>query len=317
MSRTPADFLPYLVSGDCHAFGGYWGLVRTMIRELDSADLLTAANEWCVSTDNATRATGLDILGELADDDEGLVGLLLEHVLRAAVSSDPAVRLAAAAGLSYKEDDRVCALQIGLLGDADPRVGREVLYSLPHRRDVALGHPVVNALLRAMEHPAGEVRDWATFALGSKSSIDTPEVRDAFVRHLTDEGADTAGEAARALGARKDPRVYGFLAVQLTDPEVDYLFVDAARELADPRLLPLLHGLVEAGWSDDFWEGLLEEAITACEEAAAGCRWLPPRLLRTRSGVTGDAKVVSRAGTGCATRVTSSNSARPRPWRSA
>ena len=68
MSRTPADFLPYLVEGDCHAFGGYWRLIRPMIRELDAAQV-AAANEWCVSTDNATRATGLDVMGELADDD--------------------------------------------------------------------------------------------------------------------------------------------------------------------------------------------------------------------------------------------------------
>ncbi|BEP14923.1 hypothetical protein acdb102_32340 [Acidothermaceae bacterium B102] len=317
MSRTPADFLPYLVSGDWHAFGGYWPLVRAMIDEVDRTAVLDAANEWCLSTHNATRATGLDVLGELADDDESLVGLLLEHVLRAALSTDVDVRLAAATALAYKDDDRVQAIQIGLLGDADEVVGRQVLYSLPRAADLPAAHPIVNALLRAMEHPCDEVRDWATFALGSKSHVDTPAIRDAFVRRLTDEGADTAGEAARALGARKDHRVLPFLLVVLTDPDVDYLFVDAARELADPRLLPPLRALAEAGWSDDWWDALLQDAIEACEEAAAGCRTLPPRVLSRRAAVTGSAKVVGRAGTGCAARVRTSSSNRPRPRRSA
>jgi hypothetical protein len=319
VSRTPADFLPYLVDGDCHAFGGYWRLIRRMIQELDADVVLAAANEWCVSTDNDTRAAGLDVLGELADDDEGLVGLLLEHVMRAAVSSDTGVRLAAAAALSYKDDDRVCTLQVGLLGDAQEVVGHEVLYSLPHDDDLPADHPVVHALLRAMEHPCDEVRDWATFALGTKSRVDTPAVRDAFVRHLTDDGAETAGEAARALGARKDHRVLPFLMVQLSDPEAHYLFVDAARELADPRLLPPLRALADAGWSELFWDCLLEDAITACERAGAGCRWLAPRLAlgrAARAGVTGTAKVVGRTATGGASRVGTSHR-RPRPWRSA
>jgi HEAT repeat protein len=316
VSRTPADFLPYLVSGEWHASGGYWSLVRTMIDEVDRTALLEAANEWCVSTDNATRATGFDVLGELADDDESLVGPLLEQVMRAAVSIDVGIRLAAATALAYKDDDRVQALQIALLGDADEVVGRQVLYSLPRDADLPADHPIVNGLLRAMEHSCDEVRDWATFALGTKSRVDTPAVRDTFVRHLTDEGGDTAGEAARALGARKDHRVLPFLLVVLTDPDVDYLFVDAARELADPRLLPLLNALAEAGWSEDFWDGLLGDAIEACEAAAAGCRTLPPRVVRRRSGVTATTKVVGRGESGCWTTLRTSSRPGSRLWRS-
>ena len=170
MSRTPADFLPYLVSGQWHAFGGYWSLVHTMMDEVDPAAVLEAANEWCVSTDNATRATGLDLLGELADDDESLVGPLLEQVMRAAVSTDVDVRLAAAMPWPTRTTTGCRRSRSGCSATPTSGVGRQVLYSLPRDPDLPGDHPVVNALLRAMEHPCDEVRDWATFALGSKST---------------------------------------------------------------------------------------------------------------------------------------------------
>lgn len=127
--------------------------------------------------------------------------------------------------------------------------------------------PVVDALLEVLHDPSPEVRNWATFALGVQRDVDTPPVRDALMAMLTDDdnGADTAGEAAVALAKRADPRIFEPLLARLSDPEVGNLWVEAAVELADPRLVPALERLKAAGWKDDDPRPeVLDEAIVRC-----------------------------------------------------
>jgi hypothetical protein len=312
MSRTPAAYLPLLNDWDCDVSGGHWGLIRELVAEFDARTVREATLEWCLSVDNATRATGLDVLGHLAATDEGLLATLLDQVLRAAASTDQALRWSAAVALQHKADERVQPVLIGLLGDSDVDVRWQAVYALPGRSDLPADHPVVHALLRAMEDESDSVRDWATFALGTQTDADSPAVREALVRRLDDLGGDTAGEAARGLARRKDARVYPALVAALADPDVDDLFVEAATELADPRLLPLLYAL-----RDDNPGGQpcsLDHAIAACETATVLCLF-PRRVSPVR--VTADSKVAGRAGSGCRTRLRTSSRSGSRPWRSA
>jgi HEAT repeat protein len=163
-------------------------------------------------------------------------------------------------------DNRTQSLVLSLLADDDSDVRYQAVNAIPipEEHNVPDDHPVVQGLLRAMEDPDDLVRDWATMHLGMVDT-NTPAVRDAFARHLRDPGEDTAGEAARALAARGDKRVKPVLQEQLADPEVRYLFVFAAKELADPTLLPLLLQLQASGWPhDDDWSFVLTDAIQAC-----------------------------------------------------
>jgi hypothetical protein len=50
------------------------------------------------------------------------------------------------------------------------------------------------------------------------------------------------------LARRGDPRVFPLLVDRLADSDVGNLIVEAAAELADPRLLPALRKLQAAGW---------------------------------------------------------------------
>jgi hypothetical protein len=316
MSRTPAAYLPLLNDWDCDVSGGHWGLIRELVTEFAADTVCDAALEWCQSTDNATWATGLDVLGYLTNEEQGLLVTLLHQVLLAAASDDVDVRWSAAVALHHKRDERVLSLLVGLFGDSDSSVRWQAVYGLPGRRDLPPGHPVVHALLRAMEDESDSVRDWATFALGTQTDVDSALVRDAFAHHLDDDGCDTAAEAARGLARRKDRRVYPVLVQRLADPDVDDTYVEAAAELADPRLLPLLEALRDGGWADEASvPDYLDAAILACSTATVRCR--APRRLRPQVTVTADAKVAGSAGTGCRTRLRTSSQPGSGPWRSA
>jgi hypothetical protein len=149
---------------------------------------------------------------------------------------DAAVREGVAYGLSTYEDERAIATLIELSVDVD-----------------------------------SDVRDWATFGLGSMIETDTPAIRDALLARTTDEDGDTRGEAMVGLARRHDKRVVEILLAELEAGWYGSLLFEAATEIADPRLYPALVELRE-GWDEDkIWPyNLLEDAIEACQPASEG-----------------------------------------------
>jgi len=119
----------------------------------------------------------------------------------------------------------------------------------------------LEALMELTEDKESYVRDWATFALGSLTEADTPALRDALVRRLSDEDDDARAEALVGLARRGDRRVLPFLVRELASESVGTLAVEAATWIGDPQLLPQLVAL--KGWWD-VDEKLLDEAVRAC-----------------------------------------------------
>jgi hypothetical protein len=270
MSRAPSDYLGELCDWNEDTFDEHWEAVDCFLADVDDAAALAAALGWCGSLNTDTQAAGLDVLGVMAERDSQLLPTLLAQVEAAADSPDDDVRWSAAVSLGRKEDERVLPLLFRFLSDPDPDVRYQAVASLPLLTgdELPVGHPVVGALLGALEDPSPFVRDWAAFGVGVQLDVDTPAIRDALVRHLRETEADTAGEAAVGLARRKDARVFDVLIERLGDFEVGNLYVEAAAALGDPRLLPLLHRLKTSGWQDDEPRpGVLDDAIAQCSGA--------------------------------------------------
>jgi hypothetical protein len=123
---------------------------------------------------------------------------------------------------------------------------------------------LASALIALMSDHDDEVRDWATFGLGTQTELDGPEVREAFLARLDDECLDARDEAIVGLARRRDRRVLPVVLARLGDEEIGRLAVEAAAYLADESLLARLQGL-ESWWVLD--PELLAEAIACCDPA--------------------------------------------------
>lgn len=124
----------------------------------------------------------------------------------------------------------------------------------------------VSALIELSADADEDVRNWATFGLGSMDSVDTPLLREALVRRLNDTNAEIRGEALVGLAQRKDPRVVEPLRRELAVEDVGLLAVEAAESLGDPSLLPLLQARRDrAGDATDYFRGRLNDAIRLLE----------------------------------------------------
>jgi HEAT repeat protein len=118
-------------------------------------------------------------------------------------------------------------------------------------------------LIRLMGDEMADIRDWATFALGSRLEIDSPEVRSALASRLDDEDFETRWEAIVGLALRKDPRASEPIRQGLRSESVPLLALDAAAALADRGFLADVTRLRDE-WQES--EPRLEAAIEACRK---------------------------------------------------
>jgi len=223
-----------------------------------SHDVLDHAAGLCRSSCSVERRVGANMLGQLGVPDrtfpEECLRLLLEMLED---EPDHQVLPAILIGLSHlhRSETVVPALRFRQHADADVRLA--VVDALMGQEDPS----ALNGLIGLMRDDDADVRDWATFSLGTQVEVDTPGIRDALAERLHDPDDVTRDEALVGLARRRDWRVIPALRAALASDSVSDLQIEAAALVGDPELYPQLVALQE-WWSIDD-EGL-RDAIQAC-----------------------------------------------------
>lgn len=117
-------------------------------------------------------------------------------------------------------------------------------------------------LISLSADPDPQVRDWATFGLGTQTDADSEAVRQALWARTNDAYLAARDEAVVSLARRRDDAVRPLVAELLAQPSVGILIFEAAAHLKDSSLLPLLRRF---DTSDDD----VRAAIEACERGPA------------------------------------------------
>jgi HEAT repeat protein len=206
-----------------------WAAVHEL-RRMSSREVLDRATEWCVSQEALMRARGVDVLAQ--------IGKTVEHPDHAF----PAEAYATISSLLKREkhirplDSAIAAL--GHIGDpmAIPLVmeyqshpSADIRYAVAFALGSFPNDPrCAESLIILMDDGDNDVRDWATFALGSLSDLDSNEIRDALFARLDDSDEVVREEAIAGLAKRRDKRVLPFLIAALDVPKVTRPIVEAA-----------------------------------------------------------------------------------------
>ena len=216
------------------------------------------------------RSVGAAVLGRIdlvADQpgDPATVDALIELASR---ESDPVVLQAVVEALGDLRDPRAIPTVLAYAHQATPWLRWSVARSLTWLlAETGAGEvldeddPAVQALVGLTADEDSEVRDWATFGVGTQLPIDGPVTRAALWARLEDPDEDARAEALHGLARRHDPRASDLVRAALEAETVGRLAVESALLLADPDLLPALQGL-DGWWDVD--EPLLAAAIAAC-----------------------------------------------------
>lgn len=227
-----------------------------------SAEVLEQARVLCLSFNARERELGADILGQLGVPERTFPEECFQILAGAlADERDPDVLESITIAYGHLHDARAIRLLVPLKHhpDADVRLG--VVHGITgHEDDLA-----IETLIELSGDENEDVRDWATFALGTMIRTDTSEIRDSLLARIYDSHDDVRGEALVGLARRKDERVLDALIAELTAEQVGLLAIEAAEELGDTRLGPALLTLKEE-WGDeeDKHVARLNRALLSC-----------------------------------------------------
>lgn len=208
------------------------------------------------------RRVGAEVLGQLGCPartfpDEALP--ILARMLETETNAD--ALKAAIIAMSHQDGTEGRRATLTFREHPDPEVRWAVVHALCTRDEPW----AIAGLIELSRDSDPRVRDWSTFGLSAQTDADTPEIRAALAARLDDEDAPTRGEALVGLAQRKDVAVAPLLRERLSRDDPDQFEVEAAGELGDPELLPLLLALRSAEWPGPSWA--LDDAIAACAPA--------------------------------------------------
>lgn len=247
-----------------------WELVREMQRRGDTTTF-EAARMLCADAAPASRELGLDILAQLGyTAGRPFLEETLPIVFKLCSAHEPKpVLISAISGLGHLYDTRAQPHLLNLAQHSDEDIRFAVAQALPNVAGDPPSPLVVDALTTLTRDPDADVRDWATFGLGSKVALDDEGIRETLFARIDDPDADTSGEALVGLATRGDRRIVDRVLTLLENPHAGNLIVEAAGQLPDQRYLPALYRLRADGWeADDVRGSVLATAIEACEGIA-------------------------------------------------
>ena len=227
-----------------------WDLIGGLLAECPD-DVLEAALILLRSDLDRERTLGADILGRLVGVEPNSGPVVVEALIASlTVEKSPAPLASIVAALGHVGNAESLGRIFPLADHPSPEVRLAVAFAIATISPQPLTPEARVALLRLCRDADPEVRDWATFGLGTLSDADGPDIRAALLARAEDASREARAEALFGLAVRRDPRAVPHLIRALQSPFVVGLEVDAAAAAADPRLLPALWALKQAGIAD-------------------------------------------------------------------
>ncbi len=243
-----------------------WDAIWTL-RERATRDVFEAARGLCASDDPHRRTVGVDILAQLGLPERAYLDETLNLFFTFIdTEQDHSVLNSVTVGLGHiTPEPRKVEPLLKLRHHPDPEVRFGVALGLAGEENPS----AIQTLIELSSDEDGDVRDWATFALGSQIETDTPEIREALFRRANDphDASAAPGEGVVGLAIRQDERAFELIIPYLQAGNAGTLIFEAAEVLADPRLYPLLVKLRDDPDYDEYERSCLEDAIIACQSS--------------------------------------------------
>jgi HEAT repeat protein len=195
-----------------------WDAVR-VLRLRNSEEVFDLAVRYCGSSVPPERARGLDVLAQLGAGKplverphfDQSVTIAIEHLL----DPDAKVVDSAAWALAHLGGDAAVSALIPMRDHSDP----DVRWAVANGLNGSERPDAIATLIALMDDSEDNVRDWATFALGTQCDLDTAEIQEALRKRLSDSCDDARAEGIWGLAQRRDEQGLRMLIEDLGDPE--------------------------------------------------------------------------------------------------
>ncbi|MFK8058301.1 MAG: hypothetical protein AB8F78_19405 [Saprospiraceae bacterium] len=248
---------------------GYWDAI-TALRARASEEVYERAVRLARSDNERDKIVGIDVLAQLGQTprmrQDKTVSLYFELLSQ---PSSPKVLSSLLSGIGHN-NDKLTGEQISILSAYADHSYSAVRFALVHAL-LGLEHPDAIVMLICLSRDThGDVRNWATFGLGSQIEVTTDEILYALLERTTDNHADTKLEAIVGLAERKDVRVKQIMLDELQKGAHGSLLFEAIEILGDKDFLMPLEGIMNSLNNDrevnPEWRMALEEVVVKLRE---------------------------------------------------
>ncbi len=237
-----------------------------VLRSRATREVFDAAKTLCERVDPIERSIGVDILAQLGLPTRTFLDETLELFFNLMdIENDNRVLNSLGVGLGHiSPEPRKVQPLLKLKNHVDPEVRFGIAFGLSAENDSL----AIQALIDLSSDENGEVRDWATFALGSQTDLDSPDIREALYNRAVDanDTSNAGGEGLVGLAKRHDIRAFELVLQCLQSGNAGTLVLEASEILADPRLYPALIKLLDNPDYADYERHAIEDAIAACNQ---------------------------------------------------
>ena len=243
-----------------------------VLQRRGTLEVLAAATQLCHSDKAREREVGADILGQARapDKDSSREALkVLHRMLRSELVPDVLDSVLVAIGHAQHAEDRRGLRRIAAFRrHPNKNVRFGVVMALSGREDSIS----VRTLIELTRDPAGLVRDWSTFGVGTLIDLDTPRIRRILRERLADTDNETRCEAIMGLAKRKDRSTKGALLLELASDRVTTLAFEAAAEYGDRDMILHLQRHLRVAQAEDrgdsYWLRVLKDAVKTLRRVA-------------------------------------------------
>jgi HEAT repeat protein len=181
-----------------------WNAIR-VLRLRGTPEIFEIAKRYSESEDETACARALDVVAQLGagkpDSERPYVAEGVSIALQHLKDRSALVVHSAAWALAHLRGDTAISALIDLRGHADPGVRLAVANGMGGCEQLK----ALETIIQLMDDKDNDVRDWATFGLGSLCTQDSQEIRAALRKRLGDPFEDARDEALWGLAQRKDP----------------------------------------------------------------------------------------------------------------
>ncbi|WP_298463694.1 HEAT repeat domain-containing protein [uncultured Erythrobacter sp.] len=213
--------------------GTPWQAVHDL-RTIGTRQVFDRAAEWCRSSDDMRRARGADILAQVGWNEDPSVTKAYKNEALAIllslleVESETQTIASALHALGHIQQDAAISTVVSFAQHTNADVRYAVACALGQLSDDPVA---IQTLIALMMDEDEDIRDWATFGLGTQSEADDEQIREALAARLNDENEDVRFEALIGLGRRRDRRAIGYLKTILHDEPENTQAIEAAAML--------------------------------------------------------------------------------------
>ncbi len=258
--RTTAELIDIAYSAQEEE---YWRLIA-ILHGRGSEVEFSAAQKLANDPDPVNREIGADILGQLGWSEHTFQEESVAILIKLLSDSTDDVIASAAFSLGHRNDPSAIPHLLKHIKHPNPRVRHGITFGLSCHDE----NSAIEGLIILSEDSDFDVRNWATFGLGSQCDIDTIELRKALIKRTDDIEPEIRGEALIGLARRKDETIKEKIVKELSGPFYGIWAVDAAGIFPHPEYYPLLtdllHRLDDRNKSSSANE--INEAILACKK---------------------------------------------------